>query len=155
MTYPKQIYWNYTRFTLEFIKISKKIFSLGRHILKSADKHPYHDDEDMSILKTGFLILSKSPSSKYKGNERIGFLVEEQGLQKYKGKCTRCHATPEASNTGTVKLNFLKTCTVAVILYGLCIFDIKDKIPCHNLHLIKPKRNIKIGETTCNLCRTL
>lgn len=90
-----------------------------------------------------------------KGEDGMLSSVETQGLQKYKGKCTRCHETLETSNTGTVKLNFLKTCTAAVILYGLHISGIEDKIPCHNLHLIKPKRNIKIAETICNLCRTL
>lgn len=58
------------------MKISMKIFSLGRHILKSADKHPYHDDEDTGISKTGSLILSEGPSSKYEGKERIECLVQ-------------------------------------------------------------------------------
>lgn len=53
-----------------------ELFSLGQHILKSADKHPYHDDEDMCLLKTGSLVLSKSPNSKYEGKERMEFLVQ-------------------------------------------------------------------------------
>lgn len=76
MTYPQQVYWKYTKFTSEFMKISMKIFSLGRHILKSAGKQPNHDDEDMDIWKTGSLILSKIPSSKYEGKERMECLVQ-------------------------------------------------------------------------------
>lgn len=87
MTYPKQMYWDYTKFTSEFMKISMTIFSLGRYILKSLDKHPYHDDEDMSISKTGSLILSKSPSSKYEGNEKMECLdqLKHSGSRNTKG----------------------------------------------------------------------
>lgn len=45
--------------------------------------------------------------------------------------------------------NFLKTCIVAVLLHGLCVFGIRDNT-MSQLLLIKPKGKIKIAEATCN-----
>lgn len=67
------------------MKISMELFSLGQHILKSADKHPYHDDEDMCLLKTGSLVLSKSPNSKYEGKDGVLSPVETQDSRNIKG----------------------------------------------------------------------
>lgn len=64
------------QFTSELMTVSLEDFSLGRHLLQSADKHPNHDDEDMSLWKTCSVILSKTPSSNSEGKERLECLVQ-------------------------------------------------------------------------------
>lgn len=75
LTYSKQIHWNYTKFTSEIMKISMEIFSLVQHILKSADKHPSHGDEDM-CLENRFSNSLQNLRSKYEGMERMECLVQ-------------------------------------------------------------------------------
>lgn len=145
------MHWNYTKFTSEFMKISVKIFSLGRHILKSADKHPYHDDDEDMYIKTRSNRLNRFSNSLQKSMFKVGRKGDNgntKGSAQDAMQLQR-HQIQRLQNQTSLKP------AAAVNQYRLCIFGIEDKMPCQNLHLIRHTRNIKISETTCNLCRTM
>lgn len=101
------MHWNYTKFTSEFMKISVKIFSLGRHILKSADKHPYHDDDEDMYIKTRSNRLNRFSNSLQNSMFKVGRKGDNGNT---KGSAQDAMQL-QRHQIQTAKSNFLKTCS--------------------------------------------